>query len=456
MNDTNCVIRDFTPIHQRRSTMVAGTRRMSSGAIKSQPTNQQKRKCTRADPAQTRILLENYDAEARPSVEQFAGMSRKTDLCAVLIVFAALSDVAVGSYPRAPVCSLPMLDGPPCRPVDWIKKWFLRKRKADGKNRTLTPTEPTFVENEPSDHDGQTLGHAHSKFWGMDAFAAADSMCFSPSVGHIPKFYGYPKRSLPPGNADSDPTDPQGNEEESAILSPGTSAGTNYGYAALSDSVLTCEDEEITSLASYSLREVLLGADAFAGYVSTSANGNASTPPSSENPNVTLTADGTESSLLRPAASSPERSIYPDNPDNERYSGSENITSLESTLANYPVPLISSPLETIDDFFTASGELDFFSTTSSSTSDLELGVIDSATGCLDLDLDSLPGFPAYMTSILDEHSAFYESLFLQAKQDPIGDSTDATNCSGLLGIDFCLGAGADHFALLLTGFEFRE
>jgi hypothetical protein len=70
---------------------------MSIATIKRQPVNQQKRKCTRADPTQTRILLKNYDAEARPSAEQFADMSQKTNLCAILIAFAALSDIPFGS-----------------------------------------------------------------------------------------------------------------------------------------------------------------------------------------------------------------------------------------------------------------------------------------------------------------------------------------------------------------------
>ena len=77
--------------------MVTGRSRMSIATIKRQPVNQEKRKCTRADPIQTRILLENYDVEPRPSAEQFADMSQKTNLCAALIVFAALSDIPFGS-----------------------------------------------------------------------------------------------------------------------------------------------------------------------------------------------------------------------------------------------------------------------------------------------------------------------------------------------------------------------
>jgi hypothetical protein len=350
-----------------------------------------------------------------------------------------------------------MLVGSLRRPVDWIKKWFLRKRKTDGKNKTLAPAEPTFVENEPSAHGGQALGHVHSKFWGMDAFAAADSACFSPSVGHIPKFYGHPKRSLPPGNADDDAIDSR-DDEERAILSPGTSVGTGDGYTAPSDSVLAYENGETTALASYNLREVLLGADAFAGYVSPSADGNVSTPPS-EHPNATLTVDESGSTLLLPAASSSERAVYSDNPYGEGCFGSESVTDLELTLTNYPVTSMSSPLETIDDFFATSGELDFISTAFCTASDLEPSAFDSTGGYLDSDLDSLPGFasvPNYMTSILGEHSTFYESLLLQTREDPIGDSIDVTDCGDLLGIDFCLGTGADHFVFMLTVFEFCE
>ena len=81
---------------------------MSGPTIKKQPTNQQKRKCTRADPTQTRILLENYDAEARPSAEQFADLSQKTELYADSIAFAAFSDTVVVPCPCTSLCSLPM------------------------------------------------------------------------------------------------------------------------------------------------------------------------------------------------------------------------------------------------------------------------------------------------------------------------------------------------------------
>lgn len=67
--------------------MVGGTSRMSNTTIKRQPTNQRKRKLTRADPTQTRILLKSYDAEARPSADQFAEMSQKTNLSVTLISF---------------------------------------------------------------------------------------------------------------------------------------------------------------------------------------------------------------------------------------------------------------------------------------------------------------------------------------------------------------------------------
>ena len=82
--------------------------RMSTITIKGQPMNQQRRKCTRADPAQTGILLKNYDVEARPSAEQFGDMSQKTNLCAVLMVSAAFSDVALGPYPCPSVCRRPL------------------------------------------------------------------------------------------------------------------------------------------------------------------------------------------------------------------------------------------------------------------------------------------------------------------------------------------------------------
>jgi len=428
--------------------MVAGPRRMSSTSIKRQLTNQQKRKCTRADPTQTRILLENYDTEARPSAEQFLDLSQKTKLCVVVIVFAAVSDTVVCPRPCAFVCSFPTLVEPPRRPVDWIKKWFVRKRTADSKNKPPAPAEPTFAENGPPANDGQALGHAHSKFWGMDSFAAADSTSFSPSVGRIPKFYGHRKHGLPPVNADDSATDSRENEER--VISP---PGSGYGYAAPLDSVLARESAEIATMASYNLREVLLGADAFTGYVSPSANGNMLTTPPPGHPDVRLMVDDPEPTLLLPAALSPEPSPYPVGLYEER---SATVTESELTPINHPFASVPSPLDTIDDLFAASAGHDFIPTTSD---DLELGAFGSTTGCLDSDLGSLPGFsnpPDYMVNILDEHSAFFESLLSQTKQDPVGDSTDAANRSNLLGIDFCLGAGADHFAFTLTGFEFCE
>ena len=301
------------------------------------------------------------------------------------------------------------------------------------------------MENDPPAHDGQALGHAHSKFWSMDAFAAADSTSFSPSVGHIPKFYGHHRRDLPPGNVDNDATDSQGNEEERAILSSGTSAETGYGYVASSDSVVTGENAETASPANYDLREVLLGADAFAGYVSPSATDeDASGSPASEHPDVTPVVDE-----LLSVAASPERSIYPDNPFDEKFSHSGSVTNLDFSMTNYPVASMTSPIDTINGFTSASGDLNFVATTSCSTSgNLELGAFDSTTGFLDSDFSSLPGFanlPSYMTSILGEPSAFYESLFFQEKQESMEDQIDTTKCGGLL--------GADYSVFMLIGFE---
>lgn len=322
-----------------------------------------------------------------------------------------------------------------CRPVDWIKKWFLRKRKADGKNRTLFPTEPTFVENESPAHDDKALGHAHSKFWSMDAFAAADSTNFSPSVGRIPKFYGHHGRSFLSSSIIIGVFSSQGNEEERAISSSGTSAETGYGYVTQSDSVLIDEHARATTPASYDLREVLLGADAFTGYVSPSASVDASGSPTSEHPNVALIIDE-----LLSVVSSPEPSMYSDNPFDERLFHSESITDLELTTTNYSDPSMTSSINSLDEFILVSDDLDSNSTTSCSTSDdLGLGAFDSTTGCANLGLGSSPGF---MTSILGEPSVFYESLLFPGKQDPIGDS-----------VDVCLGAGADHVVFVLTGIE---
>jgi hypothetical protein len=327
-----------------------------------------------------------------------------------------------------------MFSGLPRRSVDWIKKWFLRKRKADGKNRTLVPTEPTFVENDPPARDGQVLGHAHSKFWSMDAFAAADSTSFSPSVGHIPKFYGRRRRSLPPGNVGNDATDSQGNEEENAISSSGTSAETDC-------SVVASENAGVTTPASYDLLEVLLGADAFIGHASPSAtNEHAPGPSVPDHPNVTLAVDE-----LLSVAASPERSIYHDDSFDERHSHSENLTNLEFSMTNYSVASMSSPIDTIGDFISASGDLDFVATMPCSTSgNLEFCAFDSGTGPLDLDFCSLPGFanlPSYMTSILGEPSAFHESLPFQGE----GDSINVTDYGSLI--------GADNLTFMLNGFE---
>jgi len=306
----------------------------------------------------------------------------------------------------------------PCRPVKWIKKWFLRRRKADGKNRTLVLAEPTFVENEPPACDGQALGHTHSKFWSIDAFTAADSTDFSPSVGYIPKLYGHHGRTLPPENANNDATESQ---EERAVLSPGTSAETGYGYVTQSDCIPTDENAQVTSPASYDLRKVLLGADALG-------------PRASEHPNVALTIDE-----LFSVVSSPERSAYPDNPFDERLSHSGSITDLELSTTNYSVPSMTSSINTIDDLILVSGDFDFDSTTSCSASDLGLSDFDSTTGCADWDLGSWSNpvhVPGYTTDILDRPSVFCESPLFQ------GES-----------IDVCLGAGANHLVLMLAWFE---
>ena len=311
------------------------------------------------------------------------------------------------------------------------------------------------MDNEPPADDGQALGHAHSKFWGMGEFAAADSTSFSPSVGRIPRFYGHPKRSPPPVNADTRATDSRENQAR-VVSPPGTPPQPSYGYITSLDSILAREDTEILATASYDLREVLLGADAFAGYVSSLANGN--TPMThSEHPDISLTVDDPGPTLPVPAVPSPERPMYPSDPYEDC---SRDLAELELALLNHPVPPIPCPLDTIDDFLATLEGYDFISTTSHSTPDsLEFGALGSKTGCLDSDLDSLTNFsnvPSYMMSILDEHPTFYDGLLSQPKQDPVDDSADATNPTGFLGIDFCLAAGADHFALTLTGFEFCE
>lgn len=290
------------------------------------------------------------------------------------------------------------------------------------------------MENEPPTDGGRALRHVHSKFWSMDAFAAADSTSFSPSVGHIPKYYGHQKRSLRSGNTDDNATESQGNGEEKTALSPRTLAEAGCSYVAPSDSVLTGENAEITTPANYDLQEMLLGADASGGYVSPSANEDVSRPPAFERHNVTITVDE-----LLSVVSSPERSVYPGNPFDEGLSHSESVADLEFGMANYPVALMLLPTDTIDDLVSASGDLNFTASTSCSTSDdLEFSAFDSADGFLDSDLGSLPGFanlPSYMTSILGEPSASYESLLFQGKQAPTGDSVDVNNCGDLLCAD---------------------
>lgn len=307
------------------------------------------------------------------------------------------------------------------------------------------------MENEPPADDSQALGHAHSKFWGMGEFAAADSTSFSPSVGRIPRFYGHRTRSPPPVNADSRATDSRENDER-AISPPGTPPETDYGYMASLDCIFAREKVEVPTTASYNIQEVLLGPDAFVGYVSPSANGNPPTTPP-KHPSVSLAVDDPRPTLLAPAAPSPG---LPPCPVDFYEDCSGDLAEIELALSNHPAPPISSPLDTTDDLFATLEGYDFIPSTSHSTpDDLETG---STTGCLDSDVDSSTDYsnvPSYMMSILDEHSTFYD-LSSQPKQDPIGDSTDATNCNGFLGIDFCLGAGADHFAFTLTGFEFCE
>jgi len=321
-----------------------------------------------------------------------------------------------------------------CRPVEWIKKWFLRKRKADGKNKTLVPSVPTFVENEPPVHEGQALGHAHSKFWSVDAFVAADSTTFS--RGQIQMLNAHHANTPPPCGPDGNKNGSQGNEEERETVSPGVSAATDYGYTSPSDSVLTREGGETTAHATCSLREALLGADAFAGFLSP-----ASDERPSECPNATLAIDGPASASL-PAASS----VYPDSPYGGS-SGSEGTIDWEFDLTSYGLSSMSS-LDTVGDFILTSADLDFVSTTSHSTpDDLQLGPLDATTGCLGLDLGSLPGFSDtsnYMMSIFGEPAAFCESIV----SDPMGDSIDLNDNDGFLGTNI----GANHPSFILAGF----
>lgn len=276
----------------------------------------------------------------------------------------------------------------------------------------------------------------------MDAFAAADSTSFSPFVGRVPKSRGHLKRSLPSGNANGCAADSRENEGERTISPSEISAGTGFGHVAPLDSALTCEDMGITTPADYDLREVLLGTDALAGYVS----------PSSEHSKATLTADE-----LLPMVSSPELPGYPDSPFDKGPSHFESATNLEFSMTNYCVASMPSPTNKIGDFILTPGDLDLTSTTSCSTSDdLELSAFDSVIGYLDSDLGSLPdfaNFPDYMINILGEPSAFYESLLFQEEQDPMEDSIDMTNCGSLLGIDVCMGVGTVGLAFMLIGFE---
>lgn len=294
------------------------------------------------------------------------------------------------------------------------------------------------MENDPPVHDSQALGHAHSKFWNMDAFAAADSTSFSPSVGHIPKLYGHRRRGLLFGIAGNDDTNSQGNEGEKTILPPGTSAETGYSYASPSDSALTVENAGCTAPARYDLREILLGTDAFAGYVSVSTDEDA------PKLNTTLIVDE-----LLSVVSSSERSVYPDNPFHQMLTHSDNVTDSEITVKNYPVGSVSPSADVTDGFFSTSKDLDLITPASCSTSDgSELSAFDWATGCSDLDLGSLAGFandPSYMTNVLDEPSPFYESLFFQGKQDPAVASIDVNDRGSHL--------GADHLVFMLAGFE---
>lgn len=347
---------------------------------------------------------------------------RRKPTCAfsrfVLPLFLIVSAVSL-RYP-------PILARPVRRPVEWIKKWFLRKRKADGKNKILTPTIPTLVENEPPVQDGQTLGHAHSKFWGLDAFSAADSNCFSPSVGYIPKFYGHRRYSPLTGTLVGRTTDSRGNEEGRM-----------------------CRNAETVTPATYDLRESLLGVDAFTGYLSSSATEGTS-GFHSESLDITLAVDDLSFALL-PEASCTERSIYPDNSlDSEVFSGPENATTLDFTLTGYTTSSMSS-LDTVDDFILAPKDLEFPPATSCDmTKDFELDSFESTTGHLDSDSSSFPGFSDlsnYITGTLDESSAFYEDLFLQVtntNQDPTEDSINLIDYRGLPCVDFCLGDGADN------------
>ena len=287
----------------------------------------------------------------------------------------------------------------------------------------------------------------------MDAFVAADSSSFSPSVGHIPKFHGRHGHSLPSVNLDDYTTDSRGNEEQ-RLIGVGVPVGTDDDHTA------PCRSAETASPAAYDLREALLGADAFAENLSPSASEEDASGFDAEHINVTLAVDDLRSDLL-PEAPSTESSIYLGDPHEESFPGSGRATNSGFTLTNYVVSSMASPLDTIDDFILASMDLEFTPATSCDVSkDFHLDSFDSTTGHLNSDLVSSPGFSDvsdYMTSPLGESSTFYESLLLQAtNQDPMGCSIDFTDYSALLGIDFCLGAGADHCSFKSTKFEFSQ
>ena len=280
----------------------------------------------------------------------------------------------------------------------------------------------------------------------MDAFVAADSTTLS--LGQIPKLSGHPANSLPPGDPDKKRNSTRRNEEERETFSPVISAAPSYGYASPSDSALAREGVETTASATCSLREALLGADAFSGFLSP-ANDDPLGPPS-ECPNVTLPADCPASALLHAASF-----VYPDSPY-EGSSGSEGAIDWEFGLTNYGVSSVSS-LDTIGDFILASGDLDFVPTTPHSTPDnLQPGPLDATTGCLGLDLGSLHGFSdisSYMMNVFGEPSAFYESIVSQGtNEDPMGDSINLNDNGGFLGTDVCSGVGANHPSFVSTGF----
>lgn len=240
------------------------------------------------------------------------------------------------------------------------------------------------------------------------------------------------------------------------MLSPEESFATGYGYVVPSDSGLTRKDVD-NALTTYDLWEALLGADAFAEH-SSPFTGEDTLGFPSEHPNATPTVDDP---LLPLAAPSQERVEYPADPyDDEASPVSEGVTELEFALTNYPVTSMSS-LDVIDEFILGSRDLDLISTAHESASkDVGFGAFDSATGYAESDLGSLLGFsdPSNnMTSILGKPSVVYENIVLQKiKEEPKEDSIDLTDCSGLVGVDVLLEAGADHLSFTFAGFESRE